>query len=362
MSPDSRAKAASAVSYVPALRLLVLSEIDDWDFGLRLKASGHTIAAWARPRWKRNPKGSGLGYTIRAFLRAMLCRSKPIRTIQPRFDAWSWLDKEKIPRITSLNVNSPEFIEYVKGLNIDLIVVYFFSQIFKADILHTPRLGVFNCHPSLLPRYGGPHPAFWMLKNGESVAGVTVHVMTEKIDAGAIVAQQELVIGENENNGQLTQRQHHAAAALLTESVNAMAQGRIDPKPQNIAERSYFGKFKAADTILDWNGSAKQIANLWRALQPYEPLAACLNGTTIKIYDAQPQEGPPSGRAPGEIMSKRPGRLLVQTGNGYFEIRSYEIVPFHGWINRILQEFLLPVGSRFDLAPSPMGLTSKAVS
>jgi methionyl-tRNA formyltransferase len=259
-------------------------------------------------------------------------------------------------------VNAPTFIDYVKGLHVDLIVVFFFPQILKADILQAPRLGVFNCHPSLLPRYGGPHPAFWMLKNGESVAGLTVHVMTEKIDAGAIVAQQELRIGETDNAGQLTQRQHHAAAALLTEAVNAMAHGTLDPKPQNISERTYFGKKKASDIVLDWNGSARQIANLWRALQPYEPLAASLNGTTIKIYDAEPHEGSPSGRDPGEIMAKQSGKLLVQTGDGYLEIRSYEIVPLHGWLNRLLQAFLLPVGSRFDRAPSGMGLASKAVS
>jgi methionyl-tRNA formyltransferase len=281
----------------------------------------------------------------------MLCLSRPIRIIPPQFDAWEWLDKEKIPRIPCPSVNDPKFVEYVKGLHIDLIAVYFFPQILKPAILQTPRLGVINCHPSLLPRYGGPHPAFWMIKNGESIAGVTVHVMTEGIDAGAIIAQHELLIGENETNGQLTQRQHRAASTLLTESINAMAQGTIAPQPQNIAERSYFGKMKASDTIVNWNGSAKQIANLWRALQPYEPLAACLNGITIKIFDAHPQEGPPSGRAPGEIMSKQLGKLLVQTGNGYFEIRSYEIEPFHGWINRLLQAFLLPVGSRFDHRP-----------
>jgi methionyl-tRNA formyltransferase len=351
-----------AVSKVPKLRLLVLSEVDDWDFGRQLKACRHDIVAWARPMWKRDPKCGSLCHTVRTTINAILCRPKPIRTIKPRFSAWRWLDQERILRITSPNVNSPTFVEYVKRLNVDLIVVYFFPQILKTAILQTPRLGILNCHPSLLPRYGGPHPAFWMLKNGESVAGVTVHVMTEKIDAGDIVTQQELIIGENENAGQLTQRQHHTAAALLTESVNAVAQGTIDPKPQNIAERSYFGKKKAADTIPDWNGSARQIANLWRALQPYEPLTACLNGTTIKIYDAQSQEGSPSGRAPGEIMAKQSGRLLVQTGHGYLEIRSYEIVPFHGWLNRILQAFLLPVGSRFDLAPSAMGLASKAVS
>jgi len=351
-----------AVSNVPKLRLLVLSEIDDWDFGRQLKACGHDLVAWARPRWKRDQKCGDLCHAIRATIKAILCQPKPIRTIKPRFDAWRWLNKEKILRITSPNVNSPTFVEYVKRLNVDLIVVYFFPQILKKAILETPRLGILNCHPSLLPRYAGPHPAFWMLKNGESVAGVTVHMMTEKIDAGDIVAQQELIIGENENAGQLTQRQHHAAATLLTEAVNAMAQGTIDLKPQNIAERSYFGKKNAADTTLDWKRPGRQIANLWRALQPYEPLTACLNGTTIRIYDARPQEGPPSGRAPGEIMAKQSGRLLVQTGNGYIEIRSYEIVPFHGWVNRILQEFLLPVGSRFDLAPSAMDRASKAVS
>ena len=339
----------------PALRLLVLSDIDDWDVGQRLKDCGHHIVAWARPRWKHGPKCGALRHAIRTTVRTILCLSKPIRIITPEFDAWKWLDREKIPRIPCPNVNDPKFVEYVKGLNIDLVVVYFFSQILKPAILQTPRLGVINCHPSLLPRYGGPHPAFWMLRNGESIAGVTVHVMTEGIDTGAIVAQQELLVGENETNGQLTQRQHRAATTLLTEAVNAMAQGTIAPTPQNIAERSYFGKMKASDTIVDWNGSAKQIANLWRALQPYEPLTACLNGITIKIFDAHPQEGPPSGRAPGEIMSKQSGKLLVQTGNGYFEIRSYEIEPFHGWINRLLQAFLLPVGSRFDHCPVGSG-------
>jgi methionyl-tRNA formyltransferase len=351
-----------AVSKVSPLRLLVLSEIDDWDFGRQLKARGHNIVAWVRPTWGRGPKCGGLCQAVRTTVNTIFSQSKPVRTITPRFDAWTWLDKEKIPRIPCPNVNAPQFIEYVKGLNIDLIVVCFFSQILKTAMLQTPRLGILNCHPSLLPRYGGPHPAFWMLKNGESVAGVTVHMMTEKIDAGDIVAQEELIIGEHENAGQLLQRQYHASAALLTEAVNAMAQGTIDRKPQNIAERSYFGKKKAADTILDWNGSARQIANLLRAVQPYEPLAACLNGITIKIYEAQPQEGSPSGRVPGEIMAKQSGRLLVQTGNGYLEIRACEIVPFHGWVNRILQEFLLPVGSRFDLAPAATGLESKGVS
>ena len=270
-----------AVSRIPRLRVLVLSEIDDWDFGRQLKACGHEIVAWARPRWKQRSTCGDLCHAIRSIIRAILCRPKPTRLIRARFNAWKWLDKEKVPRITSPNVNSSNFNEYVKGLNVDLIVVYYFPQILKTALLQTPRLGVLNCHPSLLPRYGGPNPTFWMIKNGESVAGITIHVMTEKIDAGDIIAQQELIIGEEENAGQLMQRQHHAAAALLTEAIQDMAQGTLDPKPQNIGERTYFGKRKPADTVLDWTESAKHIANLWRALQPYEPLAAYLNAAGL---------------------------------------------------------------------------------
>jgi len=339
------------------MRLLVFSQIADWDFGPRLKASGHDIAAWVRPTWEQGPPPA-----VSTVLTTILSRPKPIQTRQPRFDTRTWLDHEKIPRIPCPNVNAPQFIEYVKGLNVDLIVVCIFPQILKTAILQTPRLGVFNCHPSLLPRYGGPEPGFWMLKNGESVAGVTVHVMTEKIDAGDIVAQQELIIGENENAGELLQRQHYAAATLLIEAVNAMAQGTLTRRPQNIAERSYFGKKKVADTTPDWNGSARQIYNLLRALQPDEPLIAYLNGHTIKIFDARPQEGSASWGVPGEILTKQSGTLLVQTGNGYLEIRSYEIGSYHGWINRMLQVILLPLGSRFDLTPAATEQASKAVS
>jgi len=145
--------------------------------------------------------------------------------------------------------------------------------------------------------------------------------------------------------------------------INAIAQGTVDRKPQNIAERTYFGKKRAVDTMVDWNGSARQAINLLRALQPYEPLIASLNGRTIKIYEAAPQEGTALGGMPGQIMAKKSGRLLVQTGKGCLEIQSYEIVPFHGWINRILQKILMPsVGYRFDPAPPATDQVLKKIS
>ncbi len=343
------------------MRLLVLSQIADWDFGPQVKACGHEIIAWVRPTWERGQRDSDGSKMIGRIAKTIFALPEPIRAIEPKFDTWTWLEKEKIPRIPCPNINAPRFIEYVKGLNIDLIVACVFPQILKAAILHTPRCGVINCHPSLLPRYAGPQPSFWMIKNEESIAGITVHVMTEGIDAGDIVARQELTVGETENVGQLSQRQHHAAATLLTESVNAIARGTIELTPQNIAERSYFGKKKASDTMVDWKQPARHILNLLRALQPYEPAIASLNGNTIKIYEARLQERSAEEGSPGQIMAKQSGKLLVQTGRGYLEILAYEIVPFHGWINRTLQQILLPsVGSHFDLTQPATEPTPKA--
>jgi methionyl-tRNA formyltransferase len=115
--------------------------------------------------------------------------------------------------------------------------------------------------------------------------------------------------------------------------------------------------------MVDWNGSARQTLNLLRALQPYEPVTASLNGHTVKIYEAKLQEGAASGGVPGQIMAKQPGKLLVQTGKGYLEIQSYEIAPFHGWINRFLQKILVPsVGYRFDRFPTASGPTPQSTS
>ena len=100
------------------MRLLVFSQIADWDFGPQLKASGHDIAAWVRPTWEQGPQQA-----VSTILTTILSRSKPIQTSQPKFDTRTWLDHEKIPRIPCPSVNAPRFIEYVKGLDWDKIVL-----------------------------------------------------------------------------------------------------------------------------------------------------------------------------------------------------------------------------------------------
>ena len=332
------------------MRLLILSEVDDWDLGPRLEKAGHEIVAWARPVWRRNVPQGPIHRWVKSIAKVALSRSRPIQLVAPRFDNWTWLEMHGIPRLECHDVNDSRFVEFVQSAKVDVIAVCFYPQILKSAILQAPRLAAINCHPSLLPRYRGPQPTFWMLKNGESIAGVTAHIMTEKIDVGRILVQREFRIVETENAAQLLQRQHHIAAEVLVEALDAFAGATSNRDQGKPSESSYFGRRRPADTALDWNASARQICNLLRALQPYEPLRAHFAGRTVQIYEARPHEASKPGDVPGQIIGKGKGRLLVQTGSGLLEVASYEIGPFHGWMNRILQAFLLPVGSRFDVS------------
>ena len=332
------------------MRLLILSDVDDWDLGPRLVAAGHEIVAWARPMWTRSKPPGPIHRRIRSIARIVLSRSRPLHVIAPRFDNWSWLETHGILRLDCPDVNDPQFVEFVRSAKVDVIAVCFYPQILKSAILQAPRLGAINCHPSLLPRYRGPQPTFWMLKNGESVAGVTAHMMTEKIDVGPILVQREIPILETENAAQLLQRQHHTAAPALVDALDALVGTPHHRAQGNAVESSYFGRRKPTDTALDWNASARELGNLLRALQPYEPLRARFAGRTVHIYEARPHEASQPPCVPGQIISKGKGTLLVGTGSGTLEITSYEIEPFRGWMNRILQSFLLPVGGCFEIA------------
>jgi len=102
-----------------------------------------------------------------------------------------------LPIYRAENVNEEKHLDYLKSLGIDLIISAC-GQIFKKEILSIPRRGVINRHSSLLPRYGGLWPVFWMLLNGEKELGVSVHFMEEKIDSGDIIWQEKFYAKDND--------------------------------------------------------------------------------------------------------------------------------------------------------------------
>jgi folate-dependent phosphoribosylglycinamide formyltransferase PurN len=138
------------------------------------------------------------------------------------------------------NPNAHEFLEYVKSLNPDLIVVAGFSRILKRVLISLPRLGCINVHPSLLPCYRGPEPYYWILFHKEQKSGVTIHYVDEGIDSGNIIVQREISLEPYETEYTLQQKSNALAAVLLTQAIEQLAKGAAASVPQSEAEATYF--------------------------------------------------------------------------------------------------------------------------
>lgn len=137
-------------------------------------------------------------------------------------------------------VNDGATLDRIRGFEPWLIVMAAFSQILRAPVLEIPRLGAINVHPSLLPKYRGPNPFYWVLAQNEERSGVTVHHASEGIDAGDIIGQREVPILEGDRERDLLRRSTPVAARLLADAVAAIGAGEATRTPQHEAEASYY--------------------------------------------------------------------------------------------------------------------------
>ena len=153
---------------------------------------------------------------------------------------------QELTRTLGLNVirctdpNSAEFVDHVKRLGVDLVVVAGFGRILKNTLIGTPRLGCVNVHSSLLPGYRGPEPFYWVLVNQETTTGVTLHYVDEGIDSGDIILQRDFAILSNDTATTLVDRCAGVAVELLCEAIPLLLAGRAPRIPQNPSSASYY--------------------------------------------------------------------------------------------------------------------------
>lgn len=138
------------------------------------------------------------------------------------------------------NVNSQEYLEKLRALNLDLVISINASQKFKRDILALPRLGCINVHGALLPRYRGRLPSFWVLANGETETGTTVHFMNEELDDGPILLQERVPIGPDDTQDTLIRKTKTVGARLLVEAIDRLEQGAASTQPNDRSQATYF--------------------------------------------------------------------------------------------------------------------------
>jgi len=153
-----------------------------------------------------------------------------------------------VPVLTPPDVNAPDFIDEVRRIDPDLIVSVSCPQVFGEELLGLPRLGCINVHSSLLPAYRGMLPTFWVLAQGETGTGVTVHHMSAGIDEGAIIAQREIPIASDETLQTLMRTSKAVAADLVLETIERFRDGPLPGWPNPADEGSYFS-FPAREDV-----------------------------------------------------------------------------------------------------------------
>lgn len=212
----------------------------------------------------------------------------------------------------------------VAALQPDCLVVADYGQILPAGLLAVPPLGAVNVHASLLPELRGAAPAVWAIARGLHRTGVTTMLMDAGLDTGPVLLQRETPIRLDDTSGSLLARLAPAGAELLIETLAGLAEGTIEPRPQDDGAASLAPRVRKADAALDWTSEAAVLAARIRAFSPaptaftaFSPRAGG-EPSLLKVHAATVGE-PAAGAAPGSFRvdgSLRSPRLVIVCGNG----------------------------------------------
>ncbi len=219
--------------------------------------------------------------------------------------------------LTPPDPNTPEYLELIRGLQPDIGFSFYYRYMLKAPLLDIPPLGCLNLHGSYLPKYRGRCPVNWVLVNGETETGVTLHYMVEKPDAGDIVAQRRVPIAFEDTARTLYAKMTATAEALFAETLPLLAAGTAPRVPMDLSQGSYYGGRRPADGRFEWTWPALRIYNLVRAVtHPYPGAFVGSPDGDLFVWWACPVPAPsPSAEtAPGTIVALTPEGPVAMTG------------------------------------------------
>jgi methionyl-tRNA formyltransferase len=226
--------------------------------------------------------------------------------------------QHSIPVYTPEYINTPEWVDRIRVWNPHVIFSFYYRNMIKEEILNIPKLGSFNMHGSLLPKYRGRVPINWAVLRGEKETGVTLHHMVKRADAGDIVDQEAVPILPDDTAQDVFKKVVTAARSVLERQIEALLKGTAPRRKQEESQATYFGGRKPEDGRIDWTQPAEKIYNLIRAVtHPYPGAFTDINGKQLFIWQAYPVQD--EGGPPGQVLSAHP--LRVATGSGCLEIQ-----------------------------------------
>ncbi|OGC36358.1 methionyl-tRNA formyltransferase [candidate division WOR-1 bacterium RIFOXYB2_FULL_48_7] len=227
--------------------------------------------------------------------------------------------------------NNREFQQSFSELNLDLVVVAAYGKIIPPDLLSLPQHGFINLHASLLPKYRGAAPVQWALLNGEKATGMTIFKIIEQLDAGPIIDQAAVEIGDDEDAGQLLARLFQLGCGRLENCLAAINNNSAKYIVQDESLATLAPTLKKEMGKINWQKSAREIHNQIRGLVLWPTAYAEWQEKRLKILKARPFASPlltKNGRAGLVEEVVRGEGFIVQCGQGKIEI--LEVQPESG--------------------------------
>ncbi|WP_026916076.1 methionyl-tRNA formyltransferase [Christiangramia portivictoriae] len=226
------------------------------------------------------------------------------------------------------NLKSEEFQQELQEINPNVQVVVAFRMLPKS-VWNYPELGTFNLHASLLPQYRGAAPINWAIMNGEKETGISTFFLDEKIDTGAMIMQESILIGEHENLETIHDRLMNKGSGLVVKTLEAISKGTTMPIAQeDSGSLKEAPKLNRENTKIDWEKPLHEIYNHIRGLNPY-PAAWCYldnadaEEQTVKIYDAI-SHSRDHDHASGKVLVEDK-QLMIAAKGGFIEIKQMQL-------------------------------------
>lgn len=217
-------------------------------------------------------------------------------------------------------VKTPEFVQILRDMNPEIIVVAAFGQFLSKDILDMPKFGCINVHASILPKYRGAAPIQYAIIKGEKESGVTIMKMDIGMDTGDMLDKVIVPISENMTMGELHDELMVKGADLLLEVMEQIQAGTATPIPQNNAEATYATLLNRSMECIDWSKTAKEVHDLIRGFNPEPSTFTSLpNGKKLKIWGSQLTDKTSEAK-PGTVVEINKRTFYVACGTGVIEI------------------------------------------
>lgn len=224
-------------------------------------------------------------------------------------------------------LKSPEFLEELRNINADLFIVIAFRML-PREVWQMPRLGTFNLHASLLPKYRGAAPINRAVMNGETETGVTTFFLKHEIDTGDMIMQRKIEIGKDENVGIVHDRLMHLGASMVVETVRAIEEGTLTTIPQPEGEFTPAPKIFKEDCEIAWGVPSQRVHDQIRGLSPYPAAWTEIeeeNGRVLecKIYESGLTDESVADNSAGTIKTDGK-RMFVACEDNWLEILSLQ--------------------------------------